>query len=216
MTVVRLMVVDDHALFRAGLISLLNDMQDISIVGEAGDGREALQMLNDIKPEVILLDVNMPVMNGVETVKAIRQLPKVDQCKIIMLTISQNDEDLLGAIAAGADGYLLKDAQPEELHNAVMLVQQGMSVLSPQITRKVLRAVATQPNLLPEINLSRREMEVLESLSEGNTTIQIANKLFISENTVKTHVRHILDKMDASNRVEAVNKANKLGILKQE
>ena len=216
MTVIRLAVVDDHALFRAGLISLLNEMPDIVIVGEAGDGREALQVLNEGKPEVMLLDVNMPVMSCVETVKAIRRMPKSEQCRIIMLTISKNDEDLLGAIAAGADGYLLKDAEPEELHNAIVLVQQGMSILSPQITGKVLRAVATEPNLLPDINLSKREMEVLESLSSGNTTAQIANQLFISENTVKTHVRHILEKLDASNRVEAVNKANQLGILKQE
>jgi len=216
MTVVRCVVVDDHALFRAGLISLLNEMQDILIVGEAGDGQEALTILKITKPDLMLIDVNMPVMSGVDTVKEIRSMPKSDQCNIIMLTISKNDEDLLGAIAAGADGYLLKDAEPEELHDSIMLVQQGMSVLSPQITRNVLRAVAAEPNLLPEINLSRREMEVLERLSKGNTTIQIANQLFISENTVKTHVRHILEKLNASNRVEAVNKANRLGILKQD
>lgn len=216
MTVVRCVVVDDHALFRAGLISLLNEMQDILIVGEAGDGLEALTILKNTKPDLMLIDVNMPVMSGVDTVKEIRSMPKSDQCYIIMLTISKNDEDLLGAIAAGADGYLLKDAEPEELHDSIMLVQQGMSVLSPQITRNVLRAVAAEPNLLPEINLSRREMEVLERLSKGNTTIQIANQLFISENTVKTHVRHILEKLNASNRVEAVNKANRLGILKQD
>jgi DNA-binding NarL/FixJ family response regulator len=191
-------------------------MQDILIVGEAGDGQEALTILKITKPDLMLIDVNMPVMSGVDTVKEIRSMPKSDQCYIIMLTISKNDEDLLGAIAAGADGYLLKDAEPEELHDSIMLVQQGMSVLSPQITRNVLRAVAAEPNLLPEINLSRREMEVLERLSKGNTTIQIANQLFISENTVKTHVRHILEKLNASNRVEAVNKANRLGILKQD
>ena len=216
MTAVRLVVVDDHALFRAGLISLLNEMSDISIVGEAGDGREAITILKNSKPDVMLIDVNMPVMSGVDTVREIRSMPKSDQCNIIMLTISKNDEDLLGAIAAGADGYLLKDAEPEELHDSILLVQQGMSVLSPQITRKVLQAVASEPNLLPDINLSRREMEVLENLSEGKTTIQIANQLFISENTVKTHVRHILEKLNASNRVEAVNRANQLGILKQD
>ena len=216
MTVVRLVVVDDHALFRAGLISLLNEMPDISIVGEAGDGHEALTILKNTETDVMLIDVNMPVMSGVDTVREIRSMPKSDQCHIIMLTISKNDEDLLGAIAAGADGYLLKDAEPEELYDSIMLVQQGMSVLSPKITRKVLQAVVSESNLLPDINLSRREMEVLESLSEGNTTIQIANQLFISENTVKTHVRHILEKLNASNRVEAVNKANQLGILKQD
>jgi len=213
---IRLLVVDDHALFRAGLISLLQDMDDFQVVGHAGDGLEALGLIPKTKPDVILLDVNMPRMSGVETVKAIRKLPQDEQPRILMLTISKNDEDLLGSIAAGADGYLLKDADPDELRQSLHLVQKGMSVLSPQVTRRVLEAVSSDTTRMPDSSLSTREMEVLECLSQGMTTVQIANQLFISENTVKTHVRHILEKLNAANRVEAVNKAYQLGILKGE
>lgn len=214
MMTIRLLVVDDHALFRAGLISLLQDMDDLQVVGQAGDGLEALGLIPETKPDVILLDVNMPRMSGVETVKAIRKLPQDEQPRVLMLTISKNDEDLLGSIAAGADGYLLKDAEPDELRQSLQLVQNGMSVLSPQVTRRVLEAVSSDTIRMPDSSLSSREMEVLECLSQGMTTVQIANQLFISENTVKTHVRHILEKLNAANRVEAVNKAYQLGILK--
>lgn len=210
---IRIGVVDDHALFRAGLISLLNDVPEIEVVGEAGDGFQALEIIEKFNPDVLLLDVNMPGMGGVETVKAIRKLPKNQQCKILMLTISKNEEDLLGAITAGADGYLLKDAEPIELQRAINIVLEGMSILSPQITHKVFKVLASDSGYVSDFGLSNREKEVLFCLSEGKTTIQIASDLYISENTVKTHVRHILEKLDAVNRTEAVNKANQLGLL---
>lgn len=211
---VRLAVVDDHALFRAGLISLLNEMQGFQVVGEAADGQGALDIVQRLKPEVLLLDVNMPGMSGVETVRALRSMAQSDQCRVIMLTISKSEEDLLGAIAAGADGYLLKSAEPEELQKAILLVRQGMSVLSPQVTRQVMRAVASSDYARnPESGLSSREMEVLNCLAQGRTTVQIAGDLFISENTVKTHVRHILEKLEASNRAEAVSKAVQMGLI---
>jgi DNA-binding NarL/FixJ family response regulator len=210
---IRIVVVDDHALFRAGLISLLNELDDLQVVGEAGDGASALRVIQKVKPDVVLLDVNMPGMGGVETVKALR---KENAPKIIMLTISKNEEDLLGAITAGADGYLLKSAEPEELHKAILLVHQGMSVLSPQITRQVLRAVSVEQLGSTDNAISSREMEVLTCLAQGMTTIQIAGELYISENTVKTHVRHILEKLEASNRAEAVSKAAQLGLIGQD
>ena len=214
---VRLAVVDDHALFRAGLISLIGEMPEFEVVGEAGDGQNALELVRRVKPDVLLLDVNMPVMGGVETVRALRALSHSDQLRIVMLTISKSEEDLLGAIAAGADGYLLKNAEPDELRKAVLLVHQGMSVLSPQVTRQVLRAaMAGDQNRLSDSGLSSREMEVLDCLAQGKTTAQIAAKLFISENTVKTHVRHILEKLEASNRTEAVSKATQQGFLKSD
>lgn len=214
MTRIRLAVVDDHALFRAGLISLLNEISEFQVVGEAGSGAAALEMIQSKRPEVLLLDVNMPGMSGVEVVRALRELPAEAQPRILMLTISKSEEDLIGAIAAGADGYLLKSAEPDELRRAIMLVHQGLSVLSPQITRQVMRAVA-QGELGggAESGLSGREMEVLACLSQGKTTTQIANELFISENTVKTHVRHILEKLEASNRAEAVSKATQMGLI---
>jgi DNA-binding NarL/FixJ family response regulator len=213
-TPVRLAVVDDHALFRAGLVSLLSEMAEVSVVGEAGDGQGALEIVNQYKPDVLLLDVNMPGISGVEVVRVLRDLPEQEQCRILMLTISKNEQDLLGAIEAGADGYLLKNAEPDELRKAILLVNQGLSVLSPQVTRQVLKAAIDggQSRSL-EIGLSDREMEVLECLAQGKTTSQVAGELFISENTVKTHVRHILEKLEASNRAEAVSKATQMGLI---
>ena len=214
MTRVRLAVVDDHALFRAGLISLLNEMPEFQVVGEAADGPGALEMVRQLRPDVMLLDVNMLGMNGVEVVRSLRALPLQERCRVLMLTISKNEDDLLGAIAAGADGYLLKSSEPEELRRAILLVNQGMSVLSPQVTRQVLRAAMSGEPIRPSENsLSSREMEVLLCLSQGKTTATIAAELFISENTVKTHVRHILEKLEASNRAEAVSKASQMGLL---
>jgi DNA-binding NarL/FixJ family response regulator len=209
---IRIVVVDDHALFRAGLVSLLTTIPEFEIVGEAGDGREALSVVEKSKPDVVLLDVNMPVMGGVEMVEALHEK---QQPRILMLTISKHDEDLFGAIAAGADGYLLKDAEPEELRRAINHVAEGRSVLSPEVTGRVLKAVSSSQGIPPEVALSKREMDVLRCLAKGMTSAKIASDLFISENTVKTHVRHILEKLEASNRAEAVSRAMQLGIIRQ-
>lgn len=209
---IRLLVVDDHALFRAGLVSLLDDMPEIIVVGEAGDGKEALEAAKRLTPDVILMDVNMPVMDGVEAVEALRRDDK--KVHIIMLTISQHDDDLFGAIQAGAEGYLLKNAEPEDLRTAIMNVYEGKAVLSAEVTRQVLRAVANIHGPVPDAGLSKREMEVLECLAQGKTTYQIATELFVSENTIKTHIRHILEKLEAANRAEAVSKATQLGIIR--
>ncbi len=214
MTRVRLVVVDDHSLFRAGLVSLLGEMPEFQVVGEAEDGRPALELIAHTKPHVVLLDVNMPGMDGIQVVRSLRSLPREQQPRILMLTISKSEGDLLGAIAAGADGYLLKSAEPDELRKAILLVHQGLSVLSPQVTRQVLHAaVSAEQNGAHGIDLSGREREVLGCLAQGKTTSQIASDLFISENTVKTHVRHILEKLEASNRAEAVSKAVQLGLI---
>lgn len=212
MTPVRLVVVDDHSLFRAGLIGLLEDMPDFHVVGEASNGREALDVIRKAKPDVVLMDVNMPVMNGVEAVQAL--LPG-EKCRIIMLTISRQEEDLFGAIAAGADGYLLKNAEPDDLRKAILQVASGKSVLAPEVTQPILRALAGVASSLADRGISKREIEVLDCLSQGMTTAQIAANLFVSENTVKTHIRHILEKLEASNRAEAVSKANQLGLIRQ-
>jgi DNA-binding NarL/FixJ family response regulator len=209
---IRIVVVDDHGLFRAGLVSLLTTFPEFEIIGEAGDGREALSVIEATRPDVVLLDVNMPIMSGVEMVEAIQ---KNDAPSILMLTISKHDEDLFGAIAAGADGYLLKDAEPDELRRAIILVAEGKSVLSPEVTSRVLKAVSSSHGIPPDIALSKREMDVLKCLARGMTSSQIASQLFISENTVKTHVRHILEKLEASNRAEAVSRAIQLGIIRQ-
>ena len=166
------------------------------------------------KPDVILLDVNMPQMDGVATVHALRE--RHCKARILMLTISQQDEDLLGAIRAGADGYLLKNTEPEALHQALLRIAGGQGVLSPEVTAPLLRAVTRSAASEPTTLLSDREIEVLQCLAHGETTHQIAQHLFISENTVKTHVRHILEKLEAANRPEAVSKAIQLGVIQRE
>jgi len=210
---IRIVVVDDHALFRSGLISLLNGEADFQVVGEAGNGQEALEVVRRLRPDIVLLDVNMPVMGGVETVKALKETQDV---RILMLTISKNDEDLLGAVSSGADGYLLKNADPDDLFRSIRYVQAGMSVLSPEVTRQVLRAVNPDQAGAADRGLSSRELEVLKCLAGGKTTAQISSELFISDNTVKTHVRHILEKLEAANRAEAVSKAVQLGVIGRE
>jgi len=209
---VRLVVVDDHALFRAGLVSLLSTVPEFEIVGEAGDGLEGLAVVERTDPDIILLDVNMPIMSGVEMIEALQERQNLH---ILMLTVSKHDEDLFGAIAAGADGYLLKDAEPEELRRSINLVAEGKSVLSPEVTHRVFKAISSSRGIPLEVALSKREMDVLHCLAQGMTSAQIASDLFISENTVKTHVRHILEKLEASNRAEAVSRAIQLGIIRQ-
>lgn len=209
---VRIVVVDDHALFRAGLVSLLSQMADLEVVGEAGNGLQALDVVRETEPDVVLLDVNMPEMGGIETVEALRENAPT---RILMLTISKHDEDLFGAIAAGADGYLLKSAEPDELRRSILLVADGKSVLSPEVTARVLKAISASQGVPAEIGLSNREMEVLNCLARGMTSSQIAAQLFITENTVKTHVRHILEKLEAANRAEAVSRAIQLGLIRQ-
>jgi DNA-binding NarL/FixJ family response regulator len=209
---IKVVVVDDHALFRAGLVGLLGDMPGIQVVGEASNGSEALEVVKSKKPDVVLMDVNMPVMNGVESLIELR---RTEKCRIIMLTISKQESDLFDAITAGADGYLLKNAEPEELKKAIHKVVEGNAVLSPEVTQPIIRAIANMSLATSDKGISPREVEILECLADGLTTSQIAFTLFISENTVKTHIRHILEKLEASNRTEAVSKASQLGLIRK-
>jgi DNA-binding NarL/FixJ family response regulator len=211
---VKIIVVDDHSLFRRGLIGLLNDMPEFQVIGEAGEGSQAIKMVMELNPDIVLLDVNMPGMDGIATIEALHK--NKSKAHILMLTISQQEEDLMGAIIAGADGYLLKNAEPEELRRAILAVVDGQSILSPEVTASVLRAVGRNREMQNSNPLSDRELEVLQCLSKGQTTIQIGSQLFISENTVKTHIRHILDKLEASNRTEAVSKALQMGLIQKD
>jgi len=207
---IRLVIVDDHALFRAGLIGLLEDMPEFEVVGEAANGREAVEVVMRLEPDVVLMDVNMPVMNGVQAVEILADKVK---SKVVMLTISRQEDDLFQAISAGAKAYLLKNAEPEELRRAIVNVHEGKSVLAPEVTSAVLKALAASALPANEKRISKREVEVLECLAHGQTTSQIAGYLFVSENTIKTHIRHILEKLDAANRAEAVIKASQMGII---
>ncbi len=209
----RLVVVDDHALFRRGLVGLLAEMPGFEVVGQAGDGQAALPVIDRVHPDVVLLDLNMPAMDGIATLHALKERK---QCpRVLMLTISQDDADLIDAIHAGADGYLLKNTEPEDLRKAILRVAEGQGALSPEVTAPVLRALARYNYEAPVPLISDRELEVLESMVDGLTTQQMAKRLFISENTIKTHVRHIFEKLDVSNRAEAVGKAMQMGLVKR-
>lgn len=207
----RLVVVDDHALFRRGLIGLISDFDGFEIVGQAGSGEEALQVIAKQNPDLVLLDINMPGMSGVETLRALREAELA--MPVLMLTVSQNDNDLVDAILAGASGYLLKNIEPDSLRQTMLNVLAGNSVLAPEMTAHVFRVIRKHRTPHAETLLSEREVEVLRCLSRGMTTMQAASQLFISENTVKTHIRHILEKMGVSNRAEAVAKALQMGLI---
>lgn len=208
---VRLVVVDDHALFRLGLIGLLSEFEGFEVVGQAGNGEEALQVIAKQKPDLVLLDINMPGMSGVETLEALRKAKFT--MPVLMLTVSQNESDLVGAIIAGASGYLLKNTEPEILRHTMQNVLDGNSVLAPEMTAQIFNVMRRLQTARADSLLSEREVEVLRCLSRGLTTLRVASELFISENTVKTHIRHILEKMEVSNRAEAVAKALHSGLL---
>ena len=208
---IRLVVVDDHVLFRRGLIGLLSDMREFEVVGDAGNGTDALDVIAETDPDIVLLDVNMPGLSGVETLNAMREAGQ--KTSALMLTVSQDENDLVGAIMAGASGYLLKNAEPEVLRRTLMDVMEGKSVLSPEVTAQVFNVMRRTQSAREREIVSERELEVLRYLSRGRTTTQIASELFISENTVKTHIRHILEKMEVNNRAEAVSRALQMGLI---
>lgn len=210
---IRLVVVDDHALFRRGLIGLLEEMPGFQVVGQAADGQQALPLIDELRPDVVLLDLNMPVLDGISTLRALKE--RRVGSRVLMLTISKDDADLLEAIRAGADGYLLKNTEPEDLRRAILRVAEGEGALSPEVTAPVLRALSRYTGEQPVSLLSERELEVLECMVDGQTTQQMAARLFISENTVKTHVRHIFEKLEVSTRAEAVGKAMQMGLMKR-
>jgi len=206
MTPIRLLIVDNHTLFRQGLISLLQNEHEFQVVGEAASGDAAMQQALALQPDVVLMDVTLPGMDGIET--ACRLLADMPGVRVLMLTISDRDEHLLAAIQAGARGYLLKSADADELFYAIRHVQAGEAILSPAMTLHLFNIVRASPTLLPllaaDLPLTRREQGVLRLLAQGQSNRQIAQALMISENTVKTHVRHILEKLELDSRSEAV------------
>ncbi len=206
----RVVVVDDHTLFRAGLVSLLRQMECFEVVGEAQNGVEAVDVVRDTLPDLVILDVNMPVMNGVGAVRVLRKMQVL--ARIVMLTISKNEADLMRAIQEGADGYLLKNAEPDQLKQALLRVMGDKSVISPDMVKTVFNAVRARGADADDL-LTGREKDVLNCLVQGMTTKEIGDNLVISKNTVKTHVRNIMKKLDASNRAEIVGTALKKGLI---
>ena len=211
----RVLIVDDHDLFRNGLRNLL-EQEGVHIVGEAGDGPEALKIVRDTAPDVVVMDLNMPVMSGVEATRHI--CASAPLTRVVMLTISDQDNDVIDAILAGACGYLLKDSSIQELMAGIRAAAQGESLISPAIAAKVLqrvRASSTQPEIEKSIRaeLSDREIEVLKLIANGKDNALIAAELHISPKTVKNHISNILMKLQIDNRIQAAVYAVRSGIV---
>ncbi len=223
---IRVLVVDDKALFREGLVSLLAHYPEIAVVGQAEDGYKALERARQLQPQLILMDVDMPNCDGIKATRLIKEeLPQID---IIMLTVSEEDKNLFTAIKEGAKGYLIKDINVDELIKAIVVVSRGGAVVSPSMAVKLLNefsnvlsnpkptpAQPTPPTRSDLQTLSDRELEVLRLVATGATNRDIAESLFISENTVKAHLRNIMDKLHLRNRHHAVAYAFREGLVNE-
>lgn len=210
-----MLVVDDQELFRRGLTMLLAVEEGIEVVGEAGDGVEGTALAESAAPDVVLLDVRMPKKSGIEACLAIKEA--VPSAKIIMLTVSDEEADLYEAVKSGASGYLLKDSSIEEVAQAVRVVADGQSLISPSMAIKLIDEFKqmSKPEKAsgPGLRLTERELDVLRLVAQGHSNKEIAARLFISENTVKNHVRNMLEKLQLHSRMEAVMYAVRENLL---
>lgn len=212
---IRILVVDDHTILRAGLRMMLNAQPDMEVIGEAQDGRQALQEAQRLQPDVILMDITMPDVNGIEATRHIKRvLPEV---KILMLTMHEHDEYVFQALRAGASGYMLKEAADTELITAIHVIKSGQFYLSPTAQSVVvgdyLQRVRTGEERDSYSCLTEREREILKLVAEGHTNNQIAERLIISPKTVDTHRTHIMDKLNLHSRAELVKYAMRRGLL---
>jgi len=205
---IRVLIADDAPLFRRGLYVVLSTEPNIEVVAEAENGEEAIAKAEEVAPDVVLMDVRMPRVNGIDAARAIREASP--STKIIMLTVSDEDDDLYEAIKAGANSYLLKEVSVEEVPEAIRAVVQGQSLISPSMASKLLNEYtslarrAEEKSQYPAPALTSRELEVLKLVARGQSNREIGEELFISENTVKNHVRNILEKLHLHSRMEAV------------
>lgn len=220
----RIIVADDHELFREGMVTLINAQPELEVVGQAGDGLEILTLARDLNPDLIMLDISMPVCNGLEATRLLRSTPGIPAVPILILTVHDEDEKLFEAIRAGANSYILKSTNSVEFLRGLRSTLAGEYVLPPKLAAQLIRkfaqlsprmdakhAAATVQGDLPD--LTPREYDVLKCLAEGITDKEIAAKLSISLHTVKTHVRNILSKLHAGNRYQAARLAQKKGLL---
>lgn len=213
-----MLLVDDHVLFRGGIRSLLASRPDVEIVGEAGNGREALERARELMPDLILMDINMPVCDGLMATRLIKnEMPYV---KIVILTVSDDDKNLFESIKSGAQGYLLKIMEPDDFIDMLHGVFRGEAPLSRSMAARILNEYARQsrgageaPEQRPGGELTPREREVLQLIVKGTTNKEIADRLHISENTVKNHLRNILEKLHLQNRVQAATYAIQRGLV---
>jgi DNA-binding NarL/FixJ family response regulator len=210
----RLLVVDDHELARAGLVSILESEPGFEVVGTAGSGRKAMQLARKLKPDVVLMDIRMPDIDGLRATRAIKKT--CPATAVVMVTIVENPDYLLEAVRAGASGYLLKDAAKQEIVTAVRHVAHGDSSLPGDVALRLVQRLASEdtpaPKLLPE-SMTPRERDVLRLMVRGLTNPEIARSLSLQVSTVKTHVEHIIAKLNASDRTQAAVRAMEMGLL---
>jgi DNA-binding NarL/FixJ family response regulator len=211
----KIVIVDDHVLFREGLAAIIRSESDIKIVGQAGTVREAIETVKVLKPDMVLMDFGLPDGTGADATRAI--LHEHPECKIVFLTMSEEDEDLFAAIRSGARGYLLKNMHPSKLISSLRSVHQGESAVSRTMTLRLMEELARsrEPAHPGDPTLTRRELEVLRELATGLTNQEIADRLFIAENTVKYHVHSILEKLGLADRREAATYAREHGLIRQ-
>ena len=208
MTKIHLVIADDHLVVRDGLRGMLESQPDFEVVGEAPNGEEAVHLVNSLKPEVVLMDLRMPVMDGVTAIRQIKD--SQPDVQVLVLTTYDSDADILPAIEAGATGYLLKDISREELYSAVRATASGDSVLAPGVAARLIGRMRAPA----EEKLSSRELEVLQLVAEGDSNSEIAGRLHISQATVKSHLIHIFGKLGVSDRTAAVTVALQRGIMR--
>ena len=209
---IRVALADDQALVRTGFRMIVQSQPDMEVVGEAEDGKQAIELVSNQKPDVVLMDIRMPNLDGIAATKQIS-----GQTKVIILTTFELDEYVFDALAAGASGFLLKAAPPEDLIKAIRVVAQGDALLAPSITRRLIEEFGKHPERTPKKTkeletLTEREQEVLRQVAKGLTNAEIAAQLHVSETTVKTHVAHLLDKLELRDRVQAVILAYESGL----
>jgi DNA-binding NarL/FixJ family response regulator len=215
--VIRLLIADDQALVRGGFRMILDAQPDMEVVGEANNGREALELARSLAPDVVLMDIRMPELDGLEAAR--RLLVNPDAPRVLVLTTFDSDEYVYDAMKAGASGFLLKAVRPEQLAEAVRVVAAGDALLAPTITRRLIEEFVSRPPpgaRAPEAleGLTERELEVLKLVARGMSNAQIADSLVVSEATVKTHLTHILRKLDLADRVQAVVLAYESGLVR--
>jgi DNA-binding NarL/FixJ family response regulator len=206
---IRLLLVDDHPVVRDGLRGMFDSVEDITVVGEAGDGEQAVELAVAERPDVVVMDLRMPGAGGVQAIRELRA--RGVPSRVLVLTTFDADADLLDAVAAGATGYLLKDAPGEELVRAVRSADRGEAVLSPAVASRLMSRAAAPAVAAPA--LSKRELQVLRLVAGGATNREAARTLFISETTVKTHLLHLFDKLGVRDRAAAVDAAHRAGLL---
>ncbi len=216
---IRVALVDDQAMVRAGFRMILETEADITVVGEAGDGREAIELVERSSPDVVLMDVRMPQMDGIEATRRIAA--SASSARVLILTTFDLDDYVYSALRAGASGFLLKDAPAEQLVNAVRVIASGDALLAPSVTRLLIDEVSRRPAVDAQsvapglVDLTDRELEVLRLIARGMSNAEIADELYLGEATVKTHVGRVLTKLDLRDRVQAVVAAFESGLVTQ-